>query len=439
MKTEAPSSRRAFLRRLPAASLFLSLLLTVLALAGALDEQWLSFSTEDLVIHFWREEVRLDRLERQDGANLYLTALGRRAAQLESAFQRVEAFLGLDYRPKAQGQVYVFIYPSLETYQEASGCLICAANVGGFIAEFYDEVVELIQSGEVSPIAVYLTRESSEYVILHELTHVLDFSLIANSPPTFLLEGLATYSGYSLDGVPDEWQLGLGEQQVKLFLQEFDIGLFRDYFARNRYWKFTYEVGASFIQFLIARSGWEQFLRFYQNLRYLYDRQQGLDELFRREYGASLAELEGEWRARLAAVEVTVNGRAAYEFKLDQILIRYIFLQPLLAAPEWAEELFTEARTLVNGQFNEAAGALLRAYLSDEHNLLGTPQTTGEALVYGEYLREYVQSYHCDRSDLIGRFEAEFPALSSLYHSGDYAAFAHLYWQLVNDYVTWRV
>jgi hypothetical protein len=414
-------------------------LIGLLAAAGALDEQWLSFSTEDLVVHFWKDELRPARLDRRDGLNLYLTALGRRAAELEAAFQRVEAFLDLNYDPSAQGQVYLFIYPSLESYQEASGCLICAANVGGFIAAFYPEMEELVRSREVNPIAVYLTRESSEYVILHELTHVLDFSLLPNYPPTFLLEGLATYSGYSLDGVPDEWQLGLGEQQVKLFLQDFDIELFRDYFVRDTYWKFTYEVGASFIRFLAARGGWERFLRFYSSLGHPYDQREELDQLFRREYGLGLAGLEEEWRARLEEVVLTENARAAYEFKLDQILIRYIFLRPLLAEREWAKELFEEARTLVSGQFNELAGAALRAYLADERNLLASPEAAAEALVYGEYLHDYVRSYHSDRPGLIAQFEAEFAALPGLYSSGRYAEFARLYWELVNIYTTWRI
>jgi hypothetical protein len=420
------------------AGLIFSALLAVLALAGALDD-WLAFEAADLVVHFPRAEGP-PQLGSADGLGLYLRSLRSEAVRLEGLFHSVEAFLQLDYNPKAQGEVYLFIYPSLEEYQEASGCLICSANVGGFLPIFQDEVAELIRSGEVNPIAVYLTFDSTEYVALHEFTHVLDFSLIPNSPPTFLLEGLASYVGYRLDGVPDEWQLGLSEQFVKLFLEGYGPGLslFQDYFARGGYWKFTYEVGASFISFLVARGGWESFLQFYRDLRPPYDQRERLEALFQRHYGAGLSELEAEWKQALAEVEVTANARAAYEFKLDQVLARYIFLRPLLADPERAEELFEAARTLIEGRFDEAAGAALREYLSDRENLLATAATTARALRYSEYLQSYVQDYHRDRPELIQAFEAEFAKLPRLYNAGQFEDFASLYWELVQTYVTWR-
>lgn len=419
--------------------LILAALLSALALAGsgALDS-WLSFVTTDLVVHFSRDGLpRLGKADRGE-MDLYLRSLRGEAARLEGLFQRAEAFLLLDYDPEAQGVAYLFIYPSLEEYQEATGCLICAANIGGFLPEVYREVEDSIRAGEVNPIAVYLPSTSSDYTALHEFTHLLDFSLIPNAPPTFLLEGLASYAGYRLDSVPDEWQLGLSEQFVKLFLEEREPDLFEDYFARGGYWKFTYEVGTSFLSFLAARLGWERFLQFYRELRAPYDRRERLDALFQRYYGVGLAELEREWKERLAEVEVTANARAAYEFKLDQVLIRYIFLRPLLAEPEWGEKLFESARTLVEGRFDEAAGAALREYLNDRANLRATAATAARALEYGEHLRSYVQDYHRDRPELIEAFEREFARLPRLYHAGRFEEFAELYWGLVQSYVTWR-
>jgi len=431
---------------------FLALGLALLLLWGGLGpglglaetpEGWLSFRTEDLEVLFPREGYRLLRLKGPGLEGAYPRALipdfQARAVEMEEWFQEVEQFLGLDYDPEELGRIYVFVYPSLEEYQEASGCLICAANIGGFLREFRPEVEELIRRGEVNPLAVYLTLESGEYVVLHEFTHVLDFSLIPNDPPTFLLEGLATYTGYRLDGVPDGWQLGLGEQFLKLFLDQHGFDLFRDYFSRGGYWKFTYEVGAGFVRFLVARGGWARFLRFYRELRSPYHQREGLEGLFRRYYGAGLVELEAEWKRALSEVEVTANARAAYEFKLDQILIRYIFLRPLLVHPRRAEELFEAARTLVEGEFNEVAGAALRDYLNDQGNLHATLETAAEALDYGGYLRDYVRSYHSDRPELIKRFTTEFAELTGLYRSGKLDEFVRLYWQLVQTYVTWRI
>ena len=428
------------MRKLLGSSLVLLVLLGALALAspGALRE-WIPFSTADLVVHFWKDDVDLGLFEEVEGVNVYLSLLGKRAARLEENFQKVERFLELDYDPAAQGRVYIFVYPTLEQYQEASGCLICAANVGGFLPQFRNELQDPISAGEVNPIAVYISLEDLEpdYVILHELTHVLDFSLIGNSPPTFLLEGLATYSGYLLDEIPDEWELGLVEQFVKLHLEDHGIDLLRDYFARGGYWKFTYNVGTSFIWFLAERGGWERFLRFYGELRYPYNREK-LDELLQRHYGTDLATLEGEWKDGLAQVEVTANARAAYEFKLDQILIRYIFLRPLLRDPAGAEELFETARTLVEGQFNEAAGTALREYLSDPDNLLTTEEAVKRALEYGEYLLGYINSYHRDEPGVIAQFGHDYSELHRRYNLERFADCARLYWEMVHTYVTWR-
>jgi hypothetical protein len=426
------------MRKLLEAGFALLILLGTLVLAspGALQE-WLPFPTSDLVVHFWRDGVDPGRFEEVEGVNIYLALLDRRAARLEEDFQKVEHFLELDYDPAAQGQVYIFVYPTLERYQEASGCLICAANVGGFLPDFRNELADSIRSGEANPVAVYLTLDSTEYVVLHEFTHVLDFSLIPNSPPTFLLEGLATYTGYRLDGVPDEWEFGLVEQFVRLYEQDYGIDLLRDYFAQGGYWKFTYNVGTSFIDYLVARGGWERFLRFYWELRYPYD-EDGLDELLEEHYGADLAELEAEWKERLSQVEVTENVRVAYEFKLDQVLIRYIFLRPLLRDPARGEELFEEARTLVRGQFDEEAGAALREYLDDPENLRATEEGAARALKYGRYLRGYVYGYHRDEPEMITSFGHDFSKLHRLYNLGRYDEFAHFYWEMVHTYVTWR-
>ncbi len=426
--------------RLGIAFLALLALLTALALAGELEHDWLGFPTEHLVVHFWRGGANPGRFEQVDGLNPYLQLLARGAQRLEEDFQLVAGFLGLDYDPATLGRVYVFIYPDLESYQEASGCLICAASVGGFIAPLWDEEVAAgVRHHEISPLVVYLTLASPARVILHEFTHVLDFSLIDNRPPTFLLEGLADYTSYRLDEVPDEWELDRADQFVALFAAERGFDLYADYFVNSGYWKFTYEVGTSFIRFLVDRDkgGWERFLSFYSSLHLPTDRAT-LDRLFQEHYGADLATLEAEWRAHLAKVEITANARALYDFRMDQVLIRYIFLRPLFKDPDQAEALFEEARHLHQGVLDLEAAEALRAYLK-LGNLTIDPERAARAWAYAQYLRSYVYSYHRDRPELVQEFSKGYTELGQHYTRGEWSEFLRLYWELIDRYVTWRI
>ena len=421
--------------------LLLLLLLGALALALAspsgLERDWLPLTTEHLVVHFWRDGADPGLFERVAGESLYLMVLRERALHLERAFQRVEEFLGLDYDPGEFGRAYVFVYPDLESYQEATGCLICAASVGGFLPSLWNEQLEeLVRAGEVSPIVVYLTLDSTEYVALHEFTHLLDFALIRSSPPAALLEGLATYVGYRLDPIPDEWQLGLGEELLRIFMEEQGQGLdLREYLTLRGYWKFTYEVGASFVAFLVERAGLERFLEFYSELHRLSEVE--IDGLLRDHFGEGLAALEAEWKERLAGLSPSENVRALYEFRMDQVLVRYIFLRPLFREPERAEKLFEEARTLRRGRFDEAAGAALRRYLSLE-NLTIDPERAAKALDYSRYLLWYVRSYHRTEPELLSRFHRDYRRMVKLYAAGDWQGFLELYFRMVQTYVTWR-
>ncbi len=428
----------SFPKRLLATCAALFILLSALALAGALEAQWSSFPTDNLVVHFSKGDVQPEWSEQIDPSSFYWMILNRRANELEDGFHGVENLLGVDYDQASQGAIHIFIYPELEQYQEDSGCLTCAAHVGGFLPALYDELIDRIKTGEVNQIAVYLTEDGTQSSVLHEFTHVLDFALIRNAPPTFLLEGLATYVGYRLDEAPDQWQLGLAEQFVKLYLEDYGIDLFEDYFLQGGYWKFTYNVGTSFLRFLAARGGWGKFLEFYAGLRRPADHEE-VDRLFVKHYGAGLGELEAEWIRSLAAIRTTKNARAGYEFKLDQIPQRYIFLRPLLRDPKGAKRLFDEARTLQEGQFNEQGGAALRQYLDDPENLLPTRGAATRALEYSQYLLGYVRDYHRDERKLVGEFiNAYTNQLPQLYREGKYEDFAQLYWELVHTYVTWR-
>ncbi|MFQ6118147.1 MAG: hypothetical protein ACE5LQ_07755, partial [Candidatus Bipolaricaulia bacterium] len=119
-------------RSLGAGFALLVLLGTLAWAAPGAPQEWLPFPTADLVVNFWKDGVDPDLFEEVEGVNPYLALLDGRAARLEEDFQKVEHFLKLAYDPVDHGRVYIFVYPTLERYEEASGCLICAANVGGF-------------------------------------------------------------------------------------------------------------------------------------------------------------------------------------------------------------------------------------------------------------------------------------------------------------------
>lgn len=427
---------------------FLFLALSSVAVAEALEKEWIGIETQQLVVHFWKEargfEFEQVEVEPLDHMDLYLLILAGIADGFEARFQRVESLLGISYDPQEEGKVYLFVYPSLAAYQEAVGCLICAANVGGFLSSFMDdELMAKIRAGEVNPIAVYLNRGSFEFEVLHEFTHVLDFSLIDNYAPVVMYEGLASYVGYKLDEVDDRLQFGLINQYLKLYSQEYEVDLL-EYFNKGRYFKFTYNIGTSFIDFLVGKGGWEEFSAFYAELDFRpFERSDKmistkcLDQLSQEHYGASFTELEREWKKEFAGVEISADGRAAYEFKLDQILIRYIFLRPLIKEVRRLRVAFDNVRAWTDGRFNHEEARFMRRYLSNLENFIATKEGIDEVMTYMGQLWSYIYMYY-DDPQVLSEFGERLNELTWYYVNERYEEFKEFYVGLIHQYITWR-
>jgi len=393
---------------------------------------WIRVSTEHFVVHFWKD-LPEDRFAQTEYEYLdeYFAQLQAYANSLEKALAKVEALLGVAYDLERGGKVYVFIYPSLEVYQEEVGCLICAAHVGRL--PFPPEEAERLTYMGVNPIAAFLNLDSEENVILHELTHIVDFSMIENFAPVFLYEGLASYVGYKLDGIEDRWQFGLRNQYLKLFLADHRISL-KEQFQRPRYAKFTYDIGTSFIDFLVRRGSMEQFMAFYRELYSLeIDK---VDQLFQEHYDQTLDELEQAWKDELAQVEITEEGLAAYEFRMDQIVVRYMFLRELIRDKERLKQAFENLWP--QGRFNFKEAEFMRRYLQNPANFIMTSAALAKVRNSLPQLRSYVYMYS-DDAQIKLQFEEEFKQLIEHWQQGRYDKFRELYIQMVHHYISWRI
>jgi hypothetical protein len=125
-------------------------------------------------------------------------------------------------------------------------------------------------------------------VLGHELTHLFAIRLNPWAPP-LLSEGLATwlqgtYGGYAIDDLAAAW---LRQETVRLRPLLDPTG----FFAAS--WGYT--VAASFSGFLIRRSGWDTYRRFYRQ-----ELGAGrFDARFTEYFGLSLEEAEEQWRCKL--------------------------------------------------------------------------------------------------------------------------------------------
>jgi hypothetical protein len=398
---------------------FLCILLSLSTLAQPLIDGWLKIETDHFIVLFQLTEEETDYL------NEYLKGFVKTAGMMEKYLLEVESFLGVDYDPKEHGKVYIFMYPSLETYQEAAGCLICAAHVGGVLP-----VKEKDDHENINPIAVYVNLDNSEFVFLHELAHIVDFSVIKSHPPPLFYEGLASYVGYKLDGISDERQFGLINQHLKLYLQEYGFSLLSYLY---KYWKFSYQIGTSFIEFLVRRGGIKTFMSFYAELTR--PTEESLNRLFISYWGQSLRELEAAWKEELAKEPITEEAKAAYEFRMDQIVIRYMFLGALAKDKELLRETFESL--WIKGRFNRKAADFMRQYLSNPENFLVTREALTKVMGYLNQLISYVRTYHDDHQQEI-TLRREISKFIQAYHRGHYQKCLSIYLQLIHEYITWR-
>jgi len=394
------------------------------ALAGA-GERWLAFRTPHLSVSY-RSDLAPNYLAGLDAPDAVLARVSAEVDALEADFGRVERALRADYDAARHGRVPVGIYPSLEAYQVAVACLICAAHVGRPLWPV-DEAEALWGAG------AHLNAESRRGTVLHEFVHIVDFASIDNRTYPLWYEGLASYVGDRLGGeagrrVIDE----ILPQYLKLYRRTHALEL-ADYLTRRNYGRWSYNLGTVLIDLLVERGGMDRFMAFYADM----DRPDAgdYDALLRRHYGLGLAELESRWEARLEATPVTAEGRAAYRLKFDQTVVRWVYLRPLLRDAERLNAAYFGLWE--GGRFNEAEAELMRAYVHDFQNIVPDPALAEGLVASAAQLRGYVASYAEDpsREAALERALAEVEAAAA---ADPGAGCALAYFDTVHAFVGWR-
>ena len=151
-------------------------------------------------------------------------------------------------------------------------------------------------SGEIS--LSYLDRNPAVTelfsVFAHEGTHILDRK-IATVRPTVMVEGLAVYvAGGHFKTEPLEARAA-AVLALDRYIPLADLA--------NGFYPAQHEIGyleaGAFIQFLVARDGWDQFKGMYASFQLAPSDAAMLDAGLQAHYGLSLAEMEAEWLAYL--------------------------------------------------------------------------------------------------------------------------------------------
>jgi len=435
------------LKRFAWLALTISLYLFATAIASAqpytVEGDWIVYETPRFFI-FLSKDTPQERLG--EGSDPLLTKLEEIAASLERNLGLIELVLFKPYSALKYGKVAVFVYASLEQYQQETGCLTCAAHVTSVPPQYEHRVLD----GTLNPYAVYISLDYvptglgglsiglPQQVVPHELTHILDLTLIGGSKPTVLREGLAAYAAFKVDGISDAKQFGLTNQQLKLFMKNYEADLLKN-LSLCGLRRFTYNFGASFIDFLIWKSGIGTFLSFFEKIMF---RPSGgfcfapeeLDRLLHQHYGQSLEEIDKEYRTMLESLEITDEGLASFEYTMDQIFTRASYLSPLLKD---GQSIVKAAREVwIDGGFNREKARFVREYLKNPENYEATRERVELAFKNTERLRAYVSNYYDAR--VRAQLETQLAQLNRLYLEGRDEEFRDLFVSLVQQYVTWK-
>ena len=354
-----------------------------------------------------------------------LQAFESKATSLESDFQKVERWLLADYRVDLLGRVPVLVYPDLKTYQLAANCLICAAYVGRPLDQPANDEEPLLGFG------AHLNLESATSTVFHEFVHVVDFAAVPNAAVPMWYEGLASYIGNRLLGTAGKPLIDILPQYLKRYRQTHGLSL-RDYLTRPAYGRWTYNLGTNLIDLLVQREGVERFLSFYRALQRPdlaeYDR------LFRRFYGLDLDALEALWQAQLDRTAMTQEGVLSYRFKLDQIVVRWIYLRPLLKDPQRLKQAYLNLWR--DGKFNAQEAQFMRDYVNDPNNLAPAEGRIKDLLQNAQQLRSYVATY-AESSVRQQDLDRDLQALEAVCLPQAPNACALRYFNIVHDFVRW--
>ncbi len=438
---------------------YLSSVITLLVVVGwsiavlaqpVVEGDWVRYETERFVVYLWKD-IPPERLAVGSPDPLQ-AKLDEIARSLESDLQSIERVLQLSYSVEQHGKIAIFVYASLGEYQQKTRCYLCAAHVSAL--PNIPEVQAL--AGKLNRYAIYAHLDNTprglgglsiglpQEVIPHELTHILDLTLISGTKPATLLEGLAVYASVKSDAVPDEEQFGLTDQHLRLFAATENPDLL-SYLTGCSSRRFMYSVGGSFINFFAQRWGIERFLEFYRLLEgerlslalcsYGFSFEQ-LDRLFQRIVGLSLDKVRHAYLAQLNSLEISEDGRLSFDFVMDQIFTRVIMLKPLLIEGDALERLAREV--WADGRFHAERAARVTEYISDLRNYTvdaeRVARTVRDSLAR---MRSFASTYIEDPATR-SAVEGQLRLLEQLAQDGHYDAFKDGFINLVFQHVTWR-
>lgn len=197
------------------------------------------------------------------------------------------------------------------------------------------------------------------YIIAHELTHIAATHLLGAPAATMLHEGLALHLPQSYltqqAGYLPYTQICaaiLPTPAFKTAAQMSGMGYNTAGFGGHIRTFFHYNLSGCFVAYLLETYGFDAFARLYSSGDY--------EEV----YGRSLAALDQEWQAWLAALPVTVDGARLVVLETAVVQTYETFLTAVIAGqqPDWNAYLrLNRARQLVHqGDFAGAEAALGR-------------------------------------------------------------------------------
>ncbi|MCS6903613.1 MAG: hypothetical protein NZO41_05000 [Candidatus Bipolaricaulota bacterium] len=435
-------------------------LLTVLGLAlwnvavlanPIVEGDWVRYETERFFIYLWKETPP-ERLGLGSPDPLR-TKLDEIALSVETDLKGIEGALQLPYDAALYGKIAIFVYASLEEYQQRTGCYLCSGHVTSVPST--PEIQALLATGRLNRYAVYVHLDNTprglgglsiglpQEVVPHELVHVLDLTLIGGSKPSTLREGLAVYATFKADATPDELQFGLTNQHLRLFA-ETDTPDLLSYLTGCSSRRFLYSFGGSFIDFVARQSSIGAFLEFYRRLQservtlpncsFGFSLEQ-IDRLLQQILQKSLEQVRREYRAFLQTMELTEDGRRSYDFVMDQVFNRAIYLEPLLVN---GAELVRQTRAVwAGGRFDRERAAYVRAYMSDMKNYTASAERVAGALKNFERVRSFASNYIDDPATR-SHVEQRLRELAELARTERFEEFKDGFVTLVFQYVTWR-
>lgn len=406
-------------------SLSLVVLLASVSLFAQSSERWVLQKSEHLLVAI-RSDLPASFFEvEEDTLDAFFAQLEDRLVTLESDFRKVEQLLQADYRTDLQGHVPVLIYPNLESYQEAATCLICAAHIGRLLWEPVNDTEPLLGFG------AHLNLDSSTSTIFHEFAHIVDFAAIPNGAVPMWYEGLASYVGNTLLGERGQPIMDVLPQYIKQYQQTHGLTL-EDYLTRPNYGRWTYNLGTNLIEFLVEREGMDQFMAFYRALNR--PNLNGYDRLFQQFYGMDSVELEREWQAQIDATEVTETGRVAFAMRMDQIVLRWVYLRSLLKDPELLNDTYLSLWE--DGQYNFEGAQLMRDYLENFNNMTTDHLVVANLLQNTFQMRSYVATY----AENFAIEQAIVPAIRQLETTcaNSVSRCAREYFDIVHEFIRWQ-